>query len=155
MTAERFLCDAMLGGLARWLRAAGYDALLAGPAVRDRDLVAQAVRESRRLLTRDRRMMQVRAADQVVLILEGNGIDAWMGELAVRLGLDWLAAPLSRCLVCNLTLEEAPVALRAGLPPGPRACPGPLRRCPACERLYWQGSHAKRMLHRLALAGRP
>lgn len=155
MITERFLCDAMLGGLARWLRAAGYDAILAGPGVRDRDLVAQAVREGRRLLTRDRNMMQVRAADQVVLVLEGNGIDAWMGELAVRLGLDWMSAPLSRCLVCNRVLEEAPEALRAAVPESSRACPGPLRRCPACGRLYWQGSHATRMLHRLALAGKP
>jgi uncharacterized protein with PIN domain len=34
----RFLCDEMLAGLGRWLRIAGYDAAIAGPGRRDRDL---------------------------------------------------------------------------------------------------------------------
>jgi len=33
-----------------------------------------------------------------------------------------------------------------------REVPGPLRRCPACERVYWRGSHARRMEAALATA---
>ena len=51
----RFLCDAMLGGLAKWLRAAGYDAYYAreGTDVSDRTLTAKALEEGRVLLTSD------------------------------------------------------------------------------------------------------
>jgi uncharacterized protein with PIN domain len=47
-----FACDAMLGGLARWLRAAGYDASWRAD-VKDWDLVRQAIREKSVLLSSD------------------------------------------------------------------------------------------------------
>ncbi|HEX2739944.1 MAG TPA: DUF5615 family PIN-like protein, partial [Rubrobacter sp.] len=51
----RFLCDAMLGGLAKWLRAAGYNAYYAreGTDVSDAALTRKALEESRVLLTSD------------------------------------------------------------------------------------------------------
>src|SRR5689334_19408258 len=48
----RFACDAMLGGLARWLRAAGYDACW-DVGIDDRDLVRLAQAEGRTLLSSD------------------------------------------------------------------------------------------------------
>src|SRR5437879_1350189 len=48
----RFACDAMLGGLARWLRAAGYDATWRVD-IDDGDLIRQADHEGRLLLTSD------------------------------------------------------------------------------------------------------
>jgi len=47
-----FACDAMLGGLARWLRAAGYDASWT-EGIDDWDLVRLARREGRVLLSSD------------------------------------------------------------------------------------------------------
>src|ERR1043166_3557444 len=47
-----FACDAMLGGLARWLRAAGYDVSWQAD-IADCDLVRLARREGRTLLTSD------------------------------------------------------------------------------------------------------
>src|SRR3712207_2312024 len=51
----RFLCDAMLGGLAKWLRAAGYDTYYAreGTDVSDASLTRKALEEGRVLLTSD------------------------------------------------------------------------------------------------------
>ncbi len=47
-----FLCDAMLGGLARWLRAAGYDAeFIYG--IEDDDLLDRARRTGRMVLSSD------------------------------------------------------------------------------------------------------
>src|SRR5437660_4124162 len=48
----QFACDAMLGGLARWLRAAGYDASWQA-GIDDRDLVRLARAEGRTLLSSD------------------------------------------------------------------------------------------------------
>jgi uncharacterized protein with PIN domain len=51
-TPITFACDAMLGGLARWLRAAGYDATWK-PDISNWDLIRTARYEDRTLLTSD------------------------------------------------------------------------------------------------------
>ncbi|HZD03737.1 MAG TPA: Mut7-C RNAse domain-containing protein [Longimicrobiales bacterium] len=48
----RFLADAMLGRLARWLRTLGFDTAF-DDAIADDELIRRAVRESRVILTRD------------------------------------------------------------------------------------------------------
>src|SRR5436853_4059307 len=55
----RFLCDAGLGGLARWLRAAGHDALWQ-PAIDDDELLRQARTLSATILTTDSMLMERR-----------------------------------------------------------------------------------------------
>jgi cobalamin biosynthesis Mg chelatase CobN len=40
--AVRLLCDEMLKGIGRWLRAAGYDTAIAASSTSDDDLLAQA-----------------------------------------------------------------------------------------------------------------
>ncbi|MGZ9112901.1 MAG: Mut7-C RNAse domain-containing protein [Rhodoplanes sp.] len=84
----RFLCDEMLAGLGRWLRIAGYDTAIADRGRRDRELVEQAHAEQRILLTRDRRLVEIRRANDRTIVLECDGIDACAGELARRLSLD-------------------------------------------------------------------
>ena len=53
----RFICDAMLGGLARWLRAAGYSASF-DVRIEDGELVRRALAEGRCLLTSDSGVME-------------------------------------------------------------------------------------------------
>lgn len=138
----------MLAGLARWLRAAGYDTRLAAPGAADGMLVALAVAEERLLLTRDRAILQRKAAASRVVVLAGIGIDAWAVELGARLALDWRRAPFSRCMVCNTVLTTAPGDARA-LVPDPSCAPGPLKWCPCCAKPYWPGGHVRRMAARL------
>ena len=145
----RFLCDEMLVGLGRWLRIAGYDTVIAERGRNDRELVEQAHAEDRVLLTRDRRLVEIRKANDRTFVLESVGIDAWAAELVRRLGLDWNHSPFSRCNVCNVILEEATPALRRKLPPSIQALNEHVNVCPRCGRLYWEGSHVHRMRRRL------
>jgi len=146
----KFLCDEMLAGLARWLRAAGYDAAMARPGAADRDLVAQARAEGRILLTLDRALPAIKGAADISVLLHGAGLDAWAGELKARLGVDWLARPFTRCLMCNVELATADAQALARMPEDSRNGAGPFRACPRCRRGYWPGSHVKRMQRRLA-----
>lgn len=145
----RFLCDEMLEGLAHWLRAAGYDTALAADGRADVFVAEQARAQQRMLLTRDRQLAQSMSpsADGVVL-LNGNGLDAWAAELSDKLALDWTFRPFSRCLVCNTLLQPAVLAQYARLPPMVRH-EQDVRYCPTCDKLYWEGSHVRRMRSRL------
>jgi len=148
--AMRFLCDAMLGGLVRWLRAAGYDSLLAEGSWRDRELVDLCAREQRILLTQDRELGIIAPAVVPVLLLAARDLDHNARELREVLGVDWQHAPFTRCLVDNTVLEAAEQHHREHVPPSSRRVTEPLRLCPTCGRLYWPGGHVRRMQRRLA-----
>lgn len=142
----RFICDAMLGRLARCLRAAGYDTLLA-TAESDRDLVALARLEERTLLTCDRYIIDHRNAREHVLLLPQGDLDTVVRHLMAHRPIDWLTRAFSRCLLDNAMLETASPEHRARLP-----ClveQEPAMHCPHCDRIYWAGAHYRRLRSRL------
>lgn len=146
-----FAVDAMLGRLARWLRVLGYDATY-DPALSDRALVSRAAAEGRVLLTRDRHLLRELRPTRALEVTH----DAPLEQLRALIARMELAAPaelFTRCLVCNAPLVDVPASAYATLvPPESRGLPGPVRQCPVCERVYWPGSHARRMRRALALA---
>jgi uncharacterized protein with PIN domain len=145
----RFLCDEMLQGLGRWLRAAGYDTAIASGGRRDRDLLLRAALESRVLLTKDRHLACV-APEARIVLLAGGSMDAEARDLRERLGVDWLHAPFTRCLLDNAALEPAEAGDTERIPRTARESGGAIRRCPRCGRVYWPGGHVRRMRERLA-----
>lgn len=148
----RFLCDEMLVRLARLLRAAGYDTYLARGGEKDAALLHIAREEGRIVLTRDRRLAAAALPESV--LIEGRGVDAEAESLARNVLLDWDFAPFSRCVMDNARLREATAQEIARMPEQARALGGPYRACPACGRLYWPGSHVRRMSARLAGLGK-
>lgn len=146
----KLLCDEMLGSLARWLRAAGYDTALAPPGTADGELLAQCVREERRLITRDRALAEAAQNAEVATILLPQGsLDAHACRLAVDAGIDWMLAPFTRCIADNTILDEAPSDRLEVVPAPFRDDPADLRFCPACQRVYWPGGHVRRMAAQL------
>lgn len=139
----------MLASLARWLRAAGYDTSLVPPEASDRSVLDTCRTEARTLITRDRHLASHAGAAVIVLWLADNGLDAQTAHLTSSLGIDWLRAPFTRCLLDNHPLRAATDAERALVPERARDLPGPFRVCPSCGRLYWPGSHVRRMQARL------
>lgn len=143
----KLLCDEMLKGLARWLRAAGHDTELAAAGESDRALLARARRDGRLLLTRDRKLLEHRGAHDDVRLLDCNGLDDCARALTAQTGIDWLYRPFSRCLICNTALQALAGAADSALPDDVKH--GPLYRCPTCARVYWEGGHVRRMQARL------
>jgi len=135
----------MLGRLARWLRVLGfdtsYDAVLADP-----ELVRLADEEGRIVLTRDRHLLRELRPVRVHEVRHDPPLEQ-LRELVAALELPAPAELFTRCMLCNAVLPpplEEEEANRL-LPPGVRGIPGPVRRCPACGRVYWHGSHVRRM----------
>lgn len=145
----KLLCDEMLQGLGRWLRAAGHDTAVVSGGLDDRRLIGLVHSQQRVLLTCDRALADRPELAQRVVVLGPDGLDAAARELRHRLGLDWLHAPFTRCLIDNAPLRPAAPADLANVPPPAREGPGPIMTCPACARVYWPGSHVRRMQARL------
>jgi uncharacterized protein with PIN domain len=145
----KLLCDEMLQRLGRWLRAAGYDTLIADGGKRDRDLLARAVRERRILVTRDRKLAEHRGAMGWVIVLRANNLDGCVAEVSEQLRIDWLLKPFTRCVVCNTELAPLPPALRSAIPQRLSSQRADLRHCPLCWKVYWSGGHVDRMRRRL------
>lgn len=146
---ERFLCDEMLARLCRYLRAAGYDAALARGGVLDRVLLQQCREEARRFLTLDRRVGEHKAAAGVALILPTSRLDDQAQILASAFGLDWLSRAFTRCILDNTPLLPATAGQRARFAWLPDGEIEPVAACPGCGRVYWRGSHYRRMRERL------
>lgn len=146
----RFLCDEMLGRLCRYLRAAGYDTLLASGGRRDREWLQLCHEEGRYFLTQDRLVREHKAAHEVALILPQGDLEALAAQLSEHFRLDWLGGSFTRCIVDNTLLLPADAEALKRIPPDAVRPDEPLARCPACGRVYWQGSHYKRMRARLA-----
>jgi uncharacterized protein with PIN domain len=150
----RFLVDAMLGKLARWLVILGYDAAFAGVDGRaDLDLVKEAQREGRIFVTRDRGVPAAAGVRQVVV--DSEDYEAQLSQLARELGLAPEPALLfSRCTACNVPLEtltrEAALPL---VPPKVRTLDTSFRRCPKCGNLFWNGTHTDAIVATLRRLG--
>jgi uncharacterized protein with PIN domain len=139
----RFQVDAMLGGLARWLRVLGYDAAWEAE-IADPELVRRGVEEGRWILTRDRRLAEEWWVEGMVLPGSDDPL-AQLREVAEAVELS-TAGIFTRCLRCNVPLRALPPEQAgARVPPAVRARGGPLAECPACARAYWEGSHTARM----------
>lgn len=142
---ERFVCDEMLARLGRWLRAAGYDVVIAAAGEEDRAILQRAMAEQRHLLTRDRKLLEYRGAASVVTLLRANQLPGQLEELSDRFAIDWLCQPFSRCLECNSLLVPASETIRSRVPREALQQDGRVLYCPSCDQPYWHGSHVKRM----------
>lgn len=144
----RFICDAMLGRLARWLRVLGYDTLY-DAGIDDADLVRRAIVDGRFLLTRDRRLPEEWRIDGCRVLKSDVPIEQ-LREVHASLGLEWPRDLFRRCLECNEPLEPAqPAVVSKRVPERVRRRHNEFWYCPSCERCYWPGSHLRRMTRRL------
>ena len=144
-----FLCDGMLGQLCRYLRAAGFDTLFDNNGEPDRDLLRQCREQGRFFLTQDQLIIEHKASNGVAFILPQGDLDQLAALVAKHFQLDWISHAFSRCLVDNTLLLAADAASLQRIPPDARKPGESASYCPSCARVYWQGSHYKRMRARL------
>jgi uncharacterized protein with PIN domain len=104
----KFIVDHNVGEMAKWLRMAGFDALLFADAD-DVAIIAAALDEKRLLLTRDRRIMKRRVivAGHIKSVLVGSDrFPAQVRQVIRALELDKNRLhPFTICLKCNRRVE--------------------------------------------------
>ena len=150
----RFVCDAMLGGLARWLRFAGYDSRWA-PHIGDWDLIRLARAEQRVLLSSDTgifRISPIRDGRQPAFWVP-NGLSKEQ-QLTHVLEQFRLQPRPPRCTVCNGTLiEVAKDQVRELVPQRSFAWKEQFWQCSQCKQVFWQGTHWLRIAKILECLG--
>jgi hypothetical protein len=143
-TEKRFAADAMLGRLARWLRLLGFDCAY-DAEIADEEIVRLARSERRTLLTRDRRLPEEWWIREIYLVREED-IRRQLVEVIERFDLASSVRVLTRCSECNRVLNRVTRAHVSGrVPPRALELHDVFSECPACGRVYWEGSHASRI----------
>ncbi|KAK4571136.1 hypothetical protein RGQ29_029816 [Quercus rubra] len=148
----KFLCDVMVEGLAKHLRCVGIDAAI--PYLKrpeSRELIEQALKEKRVLLTRDAKLLRheyllKNQIYRVKSLLKNEQLREVIETFQLKISEDQL---MSRCSKCNgrfiqkpLSTEEAVEAAK-----GFQKIPNCLFnkniefwQCMDCHQLYWEGT---------------
>ncbi len=149
-----FVADTHLGKLARHLRMAGFDTLYHADWGDER-LIEIAARERRTILTRDKGLLRRRQVERGCFV-RAVASEAQLAEVVHALQLESALRPFTRCRECNEPLEEvARDAVLDRLPGKVRDLYARFKRCAACGRVYWEGSHYQRMRAMLERAVAP
>ncbi|MFP3896611.1 MAG: Mut7-C RNAse domain-containing protein [Anaerolineales bacterium] len=140
----RFVLDTHLGKLATYLRLLGFDTLYRND-YEDPELARISAEQERILLTKDHHLLKRNRVQHGYYV---RAVDAreQLLEVLSRFHLFRSAAPFTRCLRCNGLLRPvSKEAVRHRLPPGTRRYYDEFRQCETCDRVYWKGSHYRRM----------
>jgi uncharacterized protein with PIN domain len=141
---SRFVIDANLGRLARYLRLLGFDVTYRNDFT-DREVAQVAQREKRIVLTRDRALLQQKIITHGYFVRADRPREQ-VREVLSRLDLYGALRPFTRCLRCNGELESVDKqAVLHQLEPKTRKYYDRYRRCKNCGQTYWRGSHFSRM----------
>jgi uncharacterized protein len=140
----RFILDVHLGKLAKSLRLFGFDAFY-DTDFDDIDIIRFSLSDKRIILTRDKELLKSRDAAPGFRILSQKP-DEQLTEVFRRFGLKSQVKPFTRCTECNSLLEDVPkekIIHRLY----PKTCEYyfSFKKCPGCDRIYWEGSHYERM----------
>ena len=141
----RFVLDGHLGRLASHLRMLGLDCLYSN-CYEDKELVDISIEDDRILLTRDRLLLMHKVITQGYLLRSLNTAEQFH-EVAQRYNLAHWVKPFQRCMRCNHPLEPVKKeTVLEKLEPLTKKYYDEFKLCPACDQIYWKGSHYEQML---------
>lgn len=146
----KFLCDQMLGTLAKWLRILGFDTYYPKSDLKDDFILNLAKKEKRVLITRDKKLIWEARRKNIKNIK----LDCTNLEEQLKTILDYVKINknniLSRCTICNFELkkiEKDKVVNK--LPKHVFETHKNFWYCQKCDKIYWKGSHFEMMLKKI------
>ncbi len=146
----RFLCDQMLGTLAKWLRILGYDVYFANNLEDDEDILRRAEEEERVIITRDKYLvMRAKRRRIKVIEIESKDLDEQLKIVTSFFPID-RDAVLSRCSICNSLLVEIDKnEVKGKVPDRVYEIHDEFWYCKNCKKIYWKGSHWNKMKEKI------
>ncbi|MDF1546521.1 MAG: Mut7-C RNAse domain-containing protein [Bacteroidales bacterium] len=142
----RFILDVHLGGLARYLRMAGFDVLYNNEDWGDKYIADRGGKEKRIVLTRDVGLLK-RSSVVFGYYLRKKDSYEQFKEVTERYRLNAHFDPFTRCIRCNGAIEKvSKTEIIDKLEPGTIEEYNEFWQCIGCKQIYWKGSHYNRML---------
>lgn len=144
LRVTRFILDAHLGKLAKYLRMLGFDSIYRND-YGDDEIIELALKEKRIILTRDKLLLQSRRVTHGYYI-RSTEKHQQLREVVQKFDLYSQFKSFTRCMTCNAEL----------VPKNREAITHLVQQdilhyfnefffCPDCRKVYWKGSHFKRM----------
>ncbi len=145
---SKFILDVHLGKLARLLRMLGFDTIYKND-YDDMEIIKTALEGKRIILTRDRGILKNSAVTHGCFVKHTKPIDQ-IKEIIGRLDLYGRIQPFFRCIECNGIFEpvEKEKVIDCLLPKTARYF-DEFHQCVRCEKIYWKGSHYKKMKEKI------
>ena len=141
-----FVVDIHLGKLLRLLRLFGFDCTSCDD---DAKIVQISIQEKRIILTRDRQLLHRRDVTHGYCVRSTHP-DIQIKEVLKRFDLYSQIKLFYRCTLCNEIIR--PIAksdILHRLPPKTRQNFNEFYFCPGCERIYWEGTHYKKLKNKI------
>jgi len=142
----KFITDASLAGLARWLRLLGFDTIVHGHEA-GRPMMRLAEQEQRIVLTRRRDMLERQFAGELFLVPQvstGRQLSFVIRQYSLKINPEKM---YRICLLCNQKLH--PIGredVRNLVPPFVFENCDQYNQCDQCGKIYWQGTHVRNAL---------
>lgn len=149
-TPIKFACDAMLGGVAKWLRAYGYDTFWEY-GISDERLINIAQKNNMILLTSDSKIMERKKIKngtiKALYIPHGLKRDEQIGYVIRHFKLKRREP---RCMACGgMIIEISKEDVAGKIPPKTYAWLDTFMECQRCGKLLWEGTHWQKIISRL------
>jgi len=141
----KFVADVHLGRLTKYLRMMGFDVSYENN-FDDEEIVELSLKEKRAILTKDRGILKRNNVTHGYFVRSSKA-EEQVKEILNRFNLQKEIKEFSRCIECNELLK--PVKKEEvinQLPPKVSRSQNEFYICPACNKIFWKGTHYQRML---------
>ena len=143
---SRFVADAHLGKLSRYLRMLGFDTLYKND-IRDEVIIDYSIREKRIILTRDLGILKHSRVERGYFIRNQKPFDQ-CGEIMRKFSLEKQISPFTRCMECNGQFNKiSKILIKGKVPEMVYRNNSEFYMCDDCKNIYWKGSHYEKMLN--------
>lgn len=141
---SRFILDAHLGKLAKYLRMLGFDTLYQND-FGDREIIDIARKENRIILTRDKLLLRAKKVDHGYYVRETEK-HAQLIEIVKKFDLFSQFQSFTRCMTCNAELvKRNKREIEDKIDADTARIFKEFFYCPSCDKVFWKGSHFERM----------
>lgn len=140
----KFILDCHLGKLAKYMRMLGFDTIYKN-RMNDDEIIDIAIREKRIILTRDKLLLKSSRIVQGYFV-RTIGKHEQLIEVVKKFDLYNKFKSFTRCMCCNSQLTELNnVAIADKVEPNIAKLYDTFYYCSKCDKVYWKGSHFKKM----------
>ena len=148
----KFVVDAMLGKLAKWLRILGHDTELIPPDLTDEEILDMNF-DGRIFLTRDKELAKRVSKKGITCLLAPERQEEALALLSLEFGLKLRIDPrTTRCPFCNSPMSPINKININNLPKEVIKSNNIFLKCDKCGNIYWFATHYWKMLQMLLRA---